>query len=434
MGFKLFGRKEEAPRETVNDAQDVRNTVTEMPSLQDEGAWAEYLSGKAGFSVGVENAVRVAAVFRCVDLLSKTMASLPLHMYKRTDAGKEKAHDHPLYTMMLMLPNEYTTAYEFWQCFVANLLLTRGGYAKIKRDGAGRVQSMWNVPTANVSYHGVNSRTGERYITVTIDGVSENLYPGEYLYVPNFRFSSDIAPENPLNIAAEVIGASRDLNQYARSTFVQGINPGGMLEGQSGLSDEAYERLKTSFAEQYGGMLNHGKWILLEEGFTAKPFTRDLEKTQALESRKFAINEICRIFGVPPHLCFDLDHATFSNIEHQSLEFVRDAINPNSIRIEQALYRDALTPRERREYFWKFNTNGLMRGDTAARTAYYNTMRQNGIMNADEIRELEDMNQQPDGTGQVYLVNGNMISVEAAKQNMPKGARQDTGTTGTARR
>lgn len=428
MKIRFFRRKAE------EKAENAKNSTSAMPALQNDSEWASYLSGQTGHTVSVNSAIQVAAVFRCVDLISKTMASLPLHLYERSPNGKEKAKDHPLYNLMLMLPNEYTTAYDFWQCFVANLLLTRGGYAKIQRDASGRVKAMWNIPTQYVSYHGVNSRTGERYITVTVDGISENLYPGEYLYVPNFRFSSDLEPENPLSIAAEVIGSTRDLNQYARSTFVQGINPGGMLEGQSGLSDEAYERLKQSFNEQYGGMMNHGKWILLEEGFTAKPFTRDLEKTQALDSRKFAIAEMCRIFGVPPHLCFDLEHATFSNIEHQSLEFVRDAINPNSIRIEQALYKDALTPRERQKYFWKFNTNGLMRGDTAARTAYYNTMRQNGIMNADEIRELEDMNHQPDGTGQVYLVNGNMITIEAAKQNLPKGARQETSTASAGRR
>ena len=423
MRFKLFGRTIE-----------VRGATSPMPPIGADSEWVSYLSGQAGCAVSGDTAMQVAAVFRCVDLLSKTMASLPLHMFKETEGGKERAKTHPLYPLLLTLPNEYTTAYEFWQCFVANLLLTRGGYAKIERTASGKVKALWNIPTQFVSYHGENTATGERYIEVTFNGETEKLYPGEYLYVPNFRFTDDLEPENPLRIAAEVIGITRDLNNYARSTFVQGVNPGGTLEGPSGLSEDAYERLKRDFTQKYSGAQNHGKWLLLEEGFTAKPFTRDLEKTQALDSRKFAIVEICRIFGVPPHLCFDLEHATFSNIEQQSLEFVRDAVNPLSIRIEQALYRDALTERERKTYFFKFNTNGLMRGDTAARTSYYNMMRQNGIMSADEIRELEDMNHQPDGTGSVYLVNGNMISIEAAKQNMPKGARQEPNAANAGRR
>lgn len=423
MKFKFLGRVIE-----------IRNTTSASPALSSDSGWAGYLAGQAGYAISGDTAMQVAAVFRCVDLLSKTMASLPLHLFKESDDGKERAKAHPLYPILLTLPNEYTTAYEFWQCFVANMLLTRGGYAKIERSANGRVKALWNIPTQFVSFHGENEATGERYIQVEYNGRSEKLYPGEYLYVPNFRFSDDLEPENPLKIAAEVIGITRDLNNYARSTFVQGVNPGGTLEGPSGLSEDAYERLKKDFTEKYSGVQNHGKWLLLEEGFTAKPFTRDLEKTQALESRKFAIVEICRIFGVPPHLCFDLEHATFSNIEQQSLEFVRDAVNPLSIRIEQAIYRDVLTERERKMYFCKFNTNGLMRGDTAARTSYYNMMRQNGIMNADEIRELEDMNHQPNDTGSAYLVNGNMISIEAAKQNMPKGARQESNATNAVRR
>ena len=414
MKFKLFGRVIE-----------IKGANHSAPKLNDDAGWSAYLSGGSAAITG-DTAIKVAAVFRCVDLLAKTMASLPLHMFKATPGGKERAKKHPLYNLLLVLPNEYTTAYEFWQCFVVNLLLSEGAYARILRGPNGNVQSLWNIPTRNVVFHGTNEKTGERYIQITdADGKTATLYPGEFMYVPNFLYSSDFSSENPMTIAAEVLGITRSLNQYAHATFEQGVNPGGTLECPSGLSEEAYNRLLKDFYQKYSGAQNQGKWMILEEGLTAKPITRDLEKTQALESRKFAVTEVCRIFGVPPHLCFDLEHATFSNIEQQSLEFVRDAINPLSVRIEQALYRDVLTPRERKDYFFKFNTNGLMRGDTAARTAYYNMMRQNGIMNADEIRELEDMNNQADGTGKVYLVNGNMISVEAAKQNMPKGARQE---------
>ena len=415
MKFKLFGRVIE-----------IKGANQSAPKLSNDGEWATYLSGNKVAVTG-DTAIKVAAVFRCVDLLAKTMASLPLHMFKSTSAGKERAKKHPLYNLLLVLPNEYTTAYEFWQCFVVNLLLSKGAYARIVRNPSGNVQSLWNIPTQNVVFHGSNEKTGERYIEVTDNnGNVDKLYPGEYMFVPNFLYSSDFDSENPMNVAAEVLGITRSLNQYAHATFEQGVNPGGTLECPSGLSEEAYNRLLKDFYQKYSGAQNQGKWMILEEGLTAKPITRDLEKTQALESRKFAVTEVCRIFGVPPHLCFDLEHATFSNIEQQSLEFVRDAINPLSVRIEQALYRDVLTPRERNMYFFKFNTNGLMRGDTAARTAYYNMMRQNGVMNADEIRELEDMNNQENGTGKAYLVNGNMLSVEAAMQNVPKGARQES--------
>lgn len=409
MKIKLFGRTVLEVQKSIKPA--------------DDAGWRELLTGR-GYSVTPKTAIQVAAVFRCVDLVSKTMASLPLHMYESTDTGKEKAKGNPLYHLVYALPNLHTTAYEFWQMFVANLLLTKGGFAKIERDRNGFIKGLWNIPTGNIP-GGVetNEISGERFIDVVSDGKTERLRSGEFIHVPSFLFSGDA--ENPLTIAADVLGLTKDLTSYASATFSQGVNPGGFIEVPGGLSDSAYERMKSDFQKNYGGVLNAGKFIMLEDGAKATTMTRDLEKTQALESRKFAIAEICRIFGVPPHLCMDMEHATFSNIEQQSLEFVRDCINPMSVKLEQALYRDLLTDTQRKRFFFKFNTNGLMRGDTAARTQYYNVMHQNGILNADEIRSLEDFNDQPDGQGKLYFLNGNMLTRENAKQNVPKGAQKE---------
>ena len=394
-----------------------------MPRLGDDTGWAAYLG--ASEVLDSMTALKIGAVFRCVDLISKTMASLPLHMFESVDGHKkDKAVVHPLYNLVYCLPNEYTTAYDFWQMFVANLLLTRGAFAKIVRNNRGRIASIWNIPTANVS--GVyENKDGRRYIDVTTTDGSERLLAGEYLYVPNFRFGNDLTANDPVALASKILGMTTDLNNLSGSTFRTGVNPGGFLEAPGGLSDKAYARLHDDFQRKYAGVQNAGKFIILEEGVKAQMVDRDLEKTQALQARKFAVTEICRVFGVPPHLCMDLEHATFTNIEQQSLEFVRDCINPYSVRIEQAMYRDLLTPRERERYFFKFNTNGLLRGDTAARTAYYNSARQNGWMSADEIRALEDMNPLPEGAGgDIYTVNGNMISLANVPLNIPRGAQQ----------
>lgn len=419
MKIRLFGKTIEIRA----------GTASAMPAVSSDAEWRSYIAG-GGMTSNPMTALKVGAVYRCVDLLSKTMASLPLHMFKDTGSGKEKAKGHKLYNLVYILPNRCTTAYEFWQMFVANLLLTHGGYAKIKRNAAGFITELWNIPTGSVTYRGTNKISGERYIIITDEesGLSETLREGEYLFVPNFRFSDDRDPEDPIRIAADILGLTQDVNRLAAETFRSGVNPGGFLETPGGLSDKAYMRLREDFEKKYSGVANAGKWMFLEEGMKANLLTRDLEKTQALDSRKFAVSEICRIFGVPLHLCMDLEHATFSNIEQQSLEFVRDAINPLSVRIEQAMFRDLLTEREKRSYFFKFNTNGLLRGDTAARTAYYNTMRQNGVLCADEIRELEDMNGLPDGMGQIYAINGNMIDLKNVPLNIPKGAQK--GATG----
>lgn len=287
---------------------------------------------------------------------------------------------------------------------------------------------MWNIPTNCCSGVNVNEENGERYIYVYDNprnkNVIETLRDGEFMYQPNFRLNNDVTPLDPIALAANVLGLASNMSSYADKAF-GGVNPGGFVEYPGTMSDKAYERFKDDFLKNYAGVANAGKWLFLEQGAKASRWDTDLEKNQLLESRKFAVSEICRIFGIPPHLCFDLEHATFSNIEQQSLEFVRDFVNPMSVRTEQMLRKDLLTKNEKKRFFFKFNTNSLLRGDTAARTAFYASARQNGWLSANEIRELEDYNSLGEN-GDIVFINGNMLPLEAAKTNMPKTARQTT--------
>lgn len=415
MKIKLFGKTWE-----------IKASASDLPRLGDDTGWESYLSG-LGYTVSAGAALKISAVFRCVDLVSKTMAALPLHMFRDTDSGKEKAKSHPVYQMVYAMPNHQTTAYEFWQMYIANLMLTRGAFAKINRDARGFIRALWNIPTSRVSGPYINKLNGERYIDVVLDeGKSERLREGEFMHTPGFLLGDRNTPNDPLVIAGEVLGLANTLGTYAKQA-VNAVNPGGFIEYPAGLSDIAYERFRRDFYDNYSGVMNTGKFLLMEEGGKAHPFERDMEKMQVLESRKHAVTEICRIWGVPPHLCMDLDRATFSNIEHQSAEYVRDCINPLSVRLEQGMFRDLLTDTERTVYFFKFNTNALMRGDTRTRQAYYNSMHQNGILNADEIRALEDFDAQPDGQGEIYMVNGNMIARKNVPLNLPRGAQSAKG-------
>ncbi len=411
MRLKLFGRVLEI------------KALTSLPGLGSDDGWASYLAGR-GYSVSAENALQISAVFRCVDIISKTIATLPLHLFKNTERGKEKASRHRLYRLVYALPNPQTTAYEFWQMFVANLLLTRGAFAKIEREPSGRIVALWNIPTGKVSDIKVNAVSGERYIDVDIGGgAAERLREGEFLYAGGFLFSDRHNANDPIRIASEVLGLTGTIANYAQQA-VNNVNPGGFIEVPGGMSDKAYARFKADFEANYRGAQNAGRFLFLEEGGKAAMFERDMEKMQVLESRKWAVTEICRIFGVPSHLAMDMEHATFSNIEQQSLEYVRDCINPMSVRLEQAMYRDLLTEGERGTYFFKFNTNALLRGDTATRASFYNTMRQTGVMSANEVRRLEDMDELPDEAGGNDLhVNGNMITLANARQNIPRGAQ-----------
>lgn len=425
--MKILSDKEYRELEEARLERDtLKDELTTYPALQNDAEWSAYLTGK-----GVDSqdfALQIAAVFRCVDLGSKTMATLPLHLFEQDKKGnKKKAINNPLFNITYVMPNRYTTAYEFWQMYVANVMLTRGGFAKIVRDNRGNVIELWNIPTNKVSRVQWTD-TGRRYIVVELeDQKVETLFEGEYLYTAGFRFNNDDNAHDPMVLAAKVLGLASDMNTFAGKGF-GGVSPGGYVEYPTGMSDKAYERFKNSFYENYGGVQNAGKWIFLELGSKAVRWDYDMEKTQLLDSRKFAVSDICRVFGIPPHLCFDLEHATFSNIEQQSMEFVRDFVNPLAVRIEQSLYRDLLTEKQKQSMFWKFNLNGLLRGDTATRMEAYAKGRQNGWLSANDIRELEDMNG-IGPAGDAYFVNGNMLPLEAALENKPKSAQTKEKTT-----
>lgn len=414
MKIKIFGRTIE-----------IKNAVYDLPSLWNDSAWKDYLTGK-GYTVSANTALKVAAVVRCCDVVAKTMASLPLHLMQESKAGKEKATGHPVYKLLNKLPNPGTTAYEFWHMYVFSLMLTRGAYAKIVRDRNGFIKQLWNIPTANVSKF-FNEINGERYIVIHLgSGKTETLRDGDFMYSPGLRFNSSIDPENAVLIASEVLGLTMALDGYAKDFFENGSNLGGVLETNTALSDTAYDRFQKSWNTNYVGVVNQHKVAILEEGAKFNEIGKDPEKSQALESRKFQVLEICRMFGVPPHKVFDLDRATFSNIEQQNIEYVQESIAPMSVRLEQTIYKDLLTTKEQETYFAKFGINGLLRGDIAARSAYYHNARQDGWMNADEIRELEDMNKLPAGAGgDIYAVNGNMIPLTSIPENKPKGAKQN---------
>ena len=413
MKIKLFGRVFE-----------ISNSTSDLPSISQNEEWSAYLAGR-GYSVSSNTALKVSAVIRCVDVVAKTMASLPLNLYETGERGKEKAVRHPVYKLIYRLPNRHTTAYEFWHMYIFNLMLTTGAYAKIVRNRSGFITALWNIPTSNVSGININKENGERYIDVTLDGVTERLRDGEFMFTPGLRFSDSDDPEDPVKIARDVLGLTMALNGYAKGFFENGTNLGGFIEYDGTISDQSYERFKQSWAKTYSGVTNSNKWAFLESGFKITQLGQKPNDSQALESRKFQITEVCRMFGVPPHKVFDLDRATFSNIEQQNIEYVQESITPMSVRIEQTIYKDLLTESEQMKYYAKFNVNALLRGDIAARTNYYHNARQDGWLNANDIRELEDMNRIPeDQGGDVYAVNGNMIPLSAVPQNLPKGAQK----------
>jgi HK97 family phage portal protein len=194
------------------------------------------------------------------------------------------------------------------------------------------------------------------------------------------------------------------------------------------MSDEAFNRYEKTMTEKYSGLKNSNRLIFLEEGLKFTQLTIPPESAQFLETRKFQVIEIARFFNVPPHMIMDLERATFSNIEQQSLGYVMYSLMPWLVKWEQAIFKDLLTPTERKKFFSRFTVAGLLRGDFKTRMEGYHIMLQDGVYNADEIREMEDMNPQNDGQGQIYYVNGNMIP--KAMAGLLKGKGGDNGAKG----
>ena len=423
MKINLFGRSFDIKMGRI---------VQSLPKIYDEDAWMNYLSGK-GYTVNHATALRVAVVIRCADVVAKTMASLGCHLYKTTGEGKVRAEAHPLYKILRLSPNPETTAYEFWHMYVFNLMLTKGAYAKIVRDQNGFIRELWNIPTNNV-FPDRNSVTGEKYIDVVYSnnsphwnqhGSGERIYYPNYMHTPGLRFQYEDDPHDFVNIAADVLGLTMALNGYAKDFFENGANMGGFIEYPHAIKRDTFQKFREEWEKTYSGVANQHKWAILEGGFELTKFDSKPEEAQALESRKFEITEVCRIMGVTPHKVFDLDRATFNNIEQMNIEYVQETIDPMAERLEQTIYKDLLTRVEQRRHYVRFNTNKLLKGDTKARTDYYNALRQNGILSANDIRDLEEMNRIPtDKGGDEYLVNGNMISLEHAKNNLPKSMQK----------
>lgn len=222
-------------------------------------------------------------------------------------------------------------------------------------------------------------------------------------------------------MAKNAIGLAIATEEYGSKFFANGAAPSGVLEHPGTIKDP--QRVRESWMSQFGGPANSNKIAVLEEGLKYTPISISPEQAQFLETRKFQINEIARIFRVPPHMVGDLEKSSFSNIEQQSLEFVKYTLDPWVVRWEQSIQRTLLTPEEKKTYFVKFNVEGLLRGDYQSRMSGYATARQNGWMSANDIRELENLDRIPaeDG-GDLYLVNGNMLPLNKA------GAFADTTT------
>ena len=383
----------------------------------------------AGKTVTEQSAMQLTAVYACVRILAEAIAGLPLHLYRRGKNGsKDKAADHPLYSLLHDEPNPEMTSFVFRETMMTHLLLYGNCYSQIIRDGRGQVTALYPLMPNQMSVD--RDERGQLYYTylrsneeaATMSGSTVYLMPEDVLHVPGLGFDG-LVGYSPIAMVRNSIGMALACEEYGAKFFANGASPSGVLEHPGTIKD--ISRLRESWNSVYGGSKNAGKVAILEEGMHYAPISISPNEAQFLETRKFQVDEIARIFHVPPHMIGDLERSTFSNIEQQSLEFVKYTLNPWVCRWEQALTRALLSPREKREYFIKFNVDGLLRGDYKSRMNGYAVGRQNGWMSANDIRELENLDRIPaEQGGDLYLVNGNMIRMTDAVTGVKPGTAE----------
>ena len=394
-------------------------------NVRDSGQTFVFGRADSGERVDEKSAMQIATVYACVRLLAETVAGLPLHLYISKDGGsaKEKATDHPLYKLLYRQPNPEMTSFSFREVMMTHLLLWGNCYAQIIRDGKNGVLGLYPLLPENVEVD--RDEKGQIfyiYHAYTDEKPGENnkdIYfrRDEIFHVPGLGFNG-LVGFSPIAMMKNALGTTLAVEKYGSSFFKNGAQPSGVLEHPGVLKDPS--KIRENWSAVYGGANNAHKVAVLEEGMQYKAISLPPEDSQFLSTRQFGVTEICRIFRVPPHMVQNMEHATFSNIEHQSIDFVVHTLTPWLVRFEQAIIKDLLLPDEQDDYFPKFNVDGLLRGDYQSRMQGYATGISNGFLSPNDIHRLENWDLIPaEKGGDDYYLNGGYVKLEdAGKQQI----------------
>ena len=391
----------------------------DKPKNRTGGSSYSFLMGgsSSGRRVTETSAMQMTAVYSCVRILSEAVASLPLHVYLRTDSGTEKAIEHPLYRVLHDEPNPEMTSFIFRETLMTHLLLWGNAYAQIIRNGKGEVIGLYPLMPERMKVD--RDESGHIFYEYMVNDSDAplnkkstvTLNESDVLHIPGLGFDG-LVGYSPIAMAKNAIGMAIATEEYGAKFFANGATPSGILEYPGTVKNP--EAMRESWSKGFSGSNSH-KIAILEEGMKYTPISISPNEAQFLETRKFQINEIARIFRVPPHMVGDLEKSSFSNIEQQSLEFVKYTLDPWVTRWEQSITRRLFTEEEKKKYFVKFNVDGLLRGDYQSRMNGYATARQNGWMSANDIRSLENLDKIPEEAGgDLYLINGNMLPLNKA--------------------
>lgn len=407
----------------LSRARQLKDSVL-LRGLSDPNHWLTKLitsaSSASGANVTADSALKVSAVYACVKVLAETIASLPLMLYKRTGDGKEPATDNPLYSLLHDAPNDLQTSFEWREGGVAHVALRGNWFNQKVESSGGKLVGLLPLNPAGMTIE-TNAAGETVYAYKHEDGKEEKFPASKIWHVKNMPISCTYnggVPEgvmgvSPISIARESVGLSLAADEYGARYFANNASVGMALKFPAGvkLGDNSKKFLKESLAE-YGKLENKFKSIILEDGGDLARIGMSNEDSQFLESRQFQIEEIARIFRVPPIMIgHPTNTMTYASAEQLFLAFATYTIRPWCVRLEQSMNRYLIPKKDRGTLFFEFNLAGLLRGDTKSMYEAFNIAHNGGWLNVDEIRALINMNSLPEGKGKLYLQPLNMVEV-----------------------
>lgn len=362
---------------------ETRNNTPAFDTYYDRFATAQNV---AGVTVNVNSAESISAVYAAVAAISETVGSLPLDVYRNTEDGREKAKTHPLYRLLHDSPNHYQTALEFREQMQRHILLRGNAYAEIVWSSAGRVEALLPLHPDGVSI--LRTSTGALlYETTNKEGRTKRLLADEVLHL---RYHSDdgILGRSPIQVARETVGLALAERTHGAKMFEQGTKLSGVIETQPGTTKVQAREIRESWSEGYSSVANHGKTGVLPQGATFKTVSMTLEDAEWIEARRLSVEEVARLFRVPPVLIGDLREANYSNAVELGRYFVTHTLRRHLVAWEQAINRVCLTSPA---FFVEFNVEGLLRGDSLNRAQFYESAISTGWMLKSEARRIENL-------------------------------------------
>ena len=371
------------------------------------------LGQSSGVAVTRDSSLTFSAVYACVRIISESIASLPINVYlEEADGDRILQKNHPVQKLLARKPNNYMTSYTFKDVILTNLLLEGNAYFLIVRDGSARPIELICLDPSKVE---VYRHEGQLYYK--IEGEDATILQDDMLHFVGLSFDG-LKGRSVLNSQRATIGTSIAANVTAGNVLGNTTQVGGIIKHPGKLSAEAIERLRTSWNNTYQGPFAAGKTAILEEGMTFEPSKINAQDRQLLESRRFQVEEIARIFKVPLSLIGHLEKAAnYSSIEALSIDFVRFTLTPYIVSIEEEMNRKLFRENEQDEHYVKIQVEGLLRGDSNARANFYKQMIDMGVLSINEVRKLENLNRIENGDTHYFPMNYAPIGQSNQEEN-----------------